>query len=326
MDKSLTEPQGRKHLIDLAPKPADFAAEVRAGLGAAPKQIAPKFFYDAKGSDLFDQICELPEYYPTRTELSLLRTVAPQIRALAGPSATVIEFGAGGARKAKLLLDALDAPRRYAAIEISRAAIEATVDELHTALPDLDLMGICADFMEPFSFDQSWLGSDRRLCFFPGSTLGNFHRADAIAFLKNARAIAGPNGAMLLGVDLIKDRAVLNAAYNDQAGVTAAFNLNLLERMQRELGAGLETGHFAHHAFFNEDDARIEMHLRATRPTEIRLGADRFGFAEGETIHTESSHKYTKAGIAELAGEAGWTLHQSWTDDKGWFALNWLTP
>jgi len=325
MDKHVTPPKGQKHLIDLAPKPADFAAEVRAGLSASPKQIAPKFFYDATGSELFDQICELSEYYPTRTELSLLQECGEALCALAGPGATVIEFGAGGARKAKLLLEALESPARYAAIEISRAAIEATLDELHAEMPDLDLMGLCADFMEPFSFDQSWLGDNRRVCFFPGSTLGNFERPDAIAFLKNAKSIAGPDGAMVLGIDLIKDNDVLTAAYNDAKGVTAAFNKNLLDRMKRDLGATLEADHFIHDAFFNTDKARIEMHLRATRPTSIGLDGARFDFATGETIHTESSHKYSLGEIADLADEAGWTVGQSWTDDQGWFSLTWLT-
>mgnify|MGYP000138508756 CR=1 FL=1 len=326
MDKRVTEPAGRKHLIDLAPKPADFAAEVLDGLGGRPRRIAPKFFYDAAGSDLFDQICELPEYYPTRTELALLDQIAPDIRALAGPGATVIEFGAGGARKAHLLLNALDDPARYTAIEISRAAIEATLEDLGGHHPDLDLMGICADFMAPLDFDREWLGAGRRICFFPGSTLGNFERPEALAFLRNARTLAGPDGAMLLGVDLIKDRAVLHAAYNDAAGVTAAFNLNLLARMERELEAQLDTGHFTHHAFFNEDRARIEMHLRATRPTQIALHGHRFGFDAGDTIHTESSHKYTLDALAELARAAGWNVEKSWTDPRGWFSLSWLCP
>jgi len=297
-----------------------FAADMIEGLSATPKATPPKWFYDAEGSRLFGDITRLPEYYPTRTERALLAQVRGDIGRAVGPGRTVVEYGAGSGDKAVTLLHGLERPRAYVCIEIDPGAARATAEEVAGCFPDLPTRGVAGDFT---ALDGATPAGPpgARLGFFPGSTIGNFDPTDAAMLLADMREHLGRGAQLLVGVDLVKDRDVLVAAYDDAAGVTAAFNLNLLVRANRELGADFELDAFAHEARWNTAESRIEMHLRATRPTSVRLDGRVFTFAEGETIHTESSYKYTRERLAALAEAAGWSLETVWTDPKGWFAL-----
>jgi dimethylhistidine N-methyltransferase len=297
-----------------------FAADMIEGLSASPKATPPKWFYDAAGSRLFGEITRLPEYYPTRTERALLAQVRADIGRAVGPGRTVVEYGAGSGDKAVTLLHGLERPRAYICIEIDPGAARATAEEVAGCFPDLPTRGVAGDFT---ALDAATPAgpSGARLGFFPGSTIGNFDPTDAAMLLADMREHLGRGAQLLIGVDLVKDRDVLVAAYEDAAGVTAAFNLNLLVRANRELGADFELDAFTHEARWSLGESRIEMHLRATRPTTVRLDGRLFSFAAGETIHTESSYKYTRERLAALAEAAGWSLETVWTDPKGWFAL-----
>jgi dimethylhistidine N-methyltransferase len=302
---------------------AQFAADLQAALTRAPKAISPKYFYDETGSRLFEQICELPEYYPTRTELALLRRHATAMTAAMGEPVQLIEYGAGALVKVRLLLDAM--PRehvQFVPVDISGPHLLAACDALAGDFPGLAIQPLVADFTRPHTLPPCPAGA-RRVGFFPGSSIGNFTPAEADAFLRLAAdELAG--GGLLIGIDLVKDHAVLHAAYNDAAGVTAAFNLNVLERARRELGAEFPADGFEHLAFYNPAYRRIEMHLRATRPLTLQVGGERFDFHEGETLHTEHSHKYTVSGFQAMAARAGFEPGEVWTDPNGWFALLWL--
>jgi len=297
-----------------------FAADMIEGLSASPKATPPKWFYDAEGSRLFGEITRLPEYYPTRTERALLTQVRADIGRAVGAGRTVVEYGAGSGDKAVTLLHGLERPRAYICIEIDPGAARATAEEVAGCFPDLPTRGVAGDFT---ALDGATPAgpSGARLGFFPGSTIGNFDPTDAAMLLADMREHLGRGAQLLIGVDLVKDRDVLVAAYDDAAGVTAAFNLNLLVRANRELGADFELDAFTHEARWSLGESRIEMHLRATRPTTVRLDGRLFSFAAGETIHTESSYKYTRERLAALAEAAGWSLETVWTDPKGWFAL-----
>lgn len=297
-----------------------FAADMIEGLSASPKATPPKWFYDAAGSRLFGEITRLPEYYPTCTERALLAQVRADIGRAVGPGRTVVEYGAGSGDKAVTLLHGLERPRAYICIEIDPGAARATAEEVAGCFPDLPTKGVAGDFT---ALDGATPAgpSGARLGFFPGSTIGNFDPTDAAMLLADMREHLGRGAQLLIGVDLVKDRDVLVAAYDDAAGVTAAFNLNLLVRANRELGADFELDAFTHEARWSLGESRIEMHLRATRPTTVRLDGRLFSFAAGETIHTESSYKYTRERLAALAEAAGWSLETVWTDPKGWFAL-----
>jgi dimethylhistidine N-methyltransferase len=310
-------------LRQAAPEPSEFGAAMLAGLDRTIKRISSKFFYDTAGSLLFDRICELPEYYPTRTEMGLLQTHAREIASLIGPDATLIEFGAGSSRKVALLLDALERPRAYEPVDISGEYLHEVANRLRDTRPGLVVHPIVADFMKPFALPG---GDARRIGFFPGSTIGNFDRDDALAFLRRAaRLLKG--GGLLIGVDLVKDPARLHAAYNDAAGVTEAFNKNLLVRANRELDADFDLDAFAHYAFYNPVMRRIEMHLASLRAQSASLCGRRIFFAEGETIHTENSYKYTVDGFTELAQEAGFVSRKVWRDAARLFSIHWLeTP
>ena len=297
-----------------------FAADMIEGLSTTPKATPPKWFYDAEGSRLFGEITRLPEYYPTRTERALLTRVRGEIGEAVGPGRTVVEYGAGSGDKAVALLHGLERPRGYVCIEIDPGAARATAETVSDGFPDLPTRGVAGDFT---ALDGMTLSSPQgpRLGFFPGSTIGNFDPTDAAMLLADMREHLGRGAQLLIGVDLVKDRDLLVAAYDDAAGVTAAFNRNLLVRANRELGADFDLGAFAHEARWNPEESRIEMHLRAIRPTSARLDGRLFSFVEGETIHTESSYKYTRERLAALAEAAGWSLGTVWTDPKGWFAL-----
>lgn len=300
-----------------------FAADLHTALSRFPKAISPKYFYDEAGSRLFEQICELPEYYPTRTELALLRAHAGDVAAQFGPQVQLVEYGAGALRKVRLLLDAM--PRdavQFVPVDISGPHLLGACAELAADHPSLAIQPLVADFTRPHTLPPCPAGA-RRVGFFPGSSIGNFTPPEADAFLRLAASeLAG--GGLLIGIDLVKDPAVLHAAYNDAAGITAAFNLNVLRRAREELGAVFPDEGFEHLAFYNPAYRRIEMHLRATRALEVRLGDERYAFHEGETLHTEHSHKYTVSGFQAMAERAGFARGPIWTDARGWFALLWL--
>jgi dimethylhistidine N-methyltransferase len=301
---------------------SEFAHDLVAALSLRPHVISPKYFYDVQGSALFDAICQLPEYYPTRTELAVLARHADEMAACMGPAADIVEFGAGSSVKVRLLLDALRAPRRFLPIDISGEHLHAAMRPLARDYPELVITPIEADFTQPLNLPPPLPGS-RRVGFFPGSSIGNFSPAEAARFLRNAvQALRG--GGLLVGVDLVKDPAVLHAAYNDAAGVTAAFNRNLLVRANRELGANFEPEQFAHYAFYEPRHQRIEMHLLSQRRQSVLLCGRRFELAQGETLHTENSHKFTVEGFRALAREAGFEPGPVWCDRDRLFSVHWL--
>ena len=301
----------------------EFGRALRDGLRSTPKQISPKYFYDERGSQLFDQICELPEYYPTRTEFSILEHNAAAIADQIGPRAEIIEFGAGSLTKVRVLLDALDQPQRFLPIDISGDHLENAADELRIDFPELDVEAIAGDYTRSLELPDRATNGGRRVGFFPGSTIGNFTPEEALAFLKRAaRLLHG--GGLLIGVDLVKSPAILHAAYNDAQGVTAAFNMNLLHRANRELGSDFDLHAFEHYAFYNPALQRIEMHLVSRRDQIVHVGGESFTFREGETIHTESSHKFTNHGLATLAAKAGFGVGKCWTDPDQLFSVHWL--
>jgi len=302
---------------------SDFARELFAGLSLEARSISPKFFYDTAGSALFDRICELPEYYPTRTEIRILTECAPEIAAQIGPHAEIVEFGAGSLTKVRLLLNALDAPRRYVPIDISGEHLEASVSRLRTDYPALSVQPMVADYTMPLVLPSREKGGGQRVGFFPGSTLGNFSPDEALAFLQLAQRLLR-GGGLLLGVDLVKDPALLHAAYNDSQGVTAAFNLNLLRRANAELDTDFDLDGFTHAAFYNAPLRRIEMHLVSRRAQAVTLDGQRFTFEEGETIHTENSYKFTIEGLRALAVQAGFRPAAVWTDPERLFSVHWL--
>ncbi|HKK06242.1 MAG TPA: L-histidine N(alpha)-methyltransferase [Gammaproteobacteria bacterium] len=305
---------------DHHPKPANFYREVLDGLSRSPKAIPPKFFYDERGSHLFDAICHTEDYYPTRTELSILRDNADEIAALVGEDCLLVEPGSGNSMKVRVLLDTLR-PCAYMPMDISRDYLIAAAENISQDYPWLDVHAACADFTRPMDLPYSPEGA-RKVAFFPGSSIGNFEPPRAAEFMANVAAMVGPGGGLLIGVDLKKDPAVLNAAYNDSEGVTAAFNLNLLERINRELDADFDLGAFRHHAFFNEELGRMEMHLVSERDQSVRVDERRFEFAEGESIHTECSYKYHIEEFQALADQAGFAATQVWTDPKGQFSVH----
>ena len=300
-----------------------FADELAAGLQARPRAVAPKWFYDAAGSELFERICELPEYYPTRTEFALLDRHAEAMAELIGPRAEIVEFGAGASRKVRVLLDALRSPRRFVPVDISGEHLAAAAARLRSDYPALDVCPVVADFTQGAPALMPAAG--RRVGFYPGSSIGNFDPDDALRLLQRFAGWLG-GGGLLIGVDLVKDPAQLHAAYNDTQGVTAAFNLNLWARANRELGADFDLAAWAHSAFYNPPASRIEMHLVSRKAQTVRFGGQRFEFAEGDSVHTENSYKYTVEGFQALARRAGWSPRAVWTDAARRFSIHWLEP
>jgi dimethylhistidine N-methyltransferase len=286
---------------------AGFRDDLIAGLSRSPKTASPKWFYDAEGSRLFEEITRLPEYYPTRQEAALLRETAPDWAARFGPGAVLVEFGSGASEKTRIVLDAASDLSAYVPIDISGDALEAAARRIGDAYPALDVVPVLGDFMGLDGL-PSGVRPGRRVGFFPGSTIGNLDPDDAVAFLAAARRLLGPAALFVLGVDLVKDPAVLIAAYDDAQGVTAAFNRNLLVRANRELGADFDVDAFAHRAVWNASASRMEMHLEATRDLTARIGERRIGFVRGETVHTENSRKFTEASVRDMAVRAGWRV------------------
>ena len=311
-------------LVDLSPSVAEFRASVWAGLGQSRKALQAKFFYDAEGSRLFEEICATPEYYPTRTERRLLIDIAPEIAALAGPRRAVLEFGSGSGIKTRTLLGGLDSPVAYVPVEISRAALVEAVSELATDFPGIQIVPVCADYSKPFALPcfageaAGWLG------FFPGSTIGNFTPPQAAQFLTHLRRMLGGGSQFIVGVDLRKDVAILNAAYNDAAGITADFNLNLLARINRELDGDFDLARFEHRAFYEEEHGRIEMHLVSRRRQKVSVSGRSFEFEADETIHTENSYKYDIERFRDLAVSSGWSHRSVWTDRDRLFSIHLL--
>ncbi|HEX8570005.1 MAG TPA: ergothioneine biosynthesis protein EgtB [Caulobacteraceae bacterium] len=297
-----------------------FFHDVIEGLSRSQKTLPSKWLYDEEGSRLFEAITDLPEYYPTRTELSILRAAAPGLAEEISPGAALVEFGSGASVKTRLVLEAAPQIGVYVPVDISLERLEESARELRSAYPELTVAPLAGDFTAGLELPAAARGRPRT-GFFPGSTIGNFTRPDAVAFFRAAGRLLGVGAYMLVGADLVKDPAVLVAAYDDAQGVTAAFNRNLLVRINRELGADFDLDGFAHEARWNAAERRIEMHLRSLRPQAARVDGHVFHFEEGETIHTENSHKFTVEGFAEIAAEAGWRQDRVWTDPAGLFAV-----
>jgi dimethylhistidine N-methyltransferase len=298
-----------------------FADHVIAGLGDSPKWLSAKYFYDAAGSDLFEEITRLPEYYPTRTELSILERCAGDIAGYIPLSAALVEFGAGSSKKARIVIDAAPQLAAYVPVDISAEFLAQEAMAVRHDFPWLAVLPVAADFTRDFDLPAQ-IRARARVGFFPGSTIGNFEPEDATEFLRQAGRVLGQGATMIVGVDLIKDAAVLNAAYNDAAGVTAQFNLSILKRMNRELGGNFDLSSFRHRAFYNVDHHRIEMHLESLKAQTATVGGRTFSFDKGETIHTENSYKYTIDSLRALAREAGWRWAATWTDEKNYFSVN----
>jgi len=317
-------PRGVAYFIDQKPAPADFLAEVMEGLSRSPKAISPKFFYDETGSHLFNNICETPEYYVTRTEVALMNAIGAEIRDLAGSSRAVIEYGCGSSLKINALLGALEAPSEYLAIDISKEHLLQTAADIAEDHPTVKVGALCADFSGNLEMPDTVGGSCRRLAFFPGSTIGNQTPEEAGGFLRNVRQVVGDDGSLLIGVDLEKDKAILDPAYDDAEGYTAAFNLNLLHRIKNELGGDFDPDRFRHRAFFNEEMHRVEMHLVSTVAQAVSVGGAQFEFTPDETIHTENSYKYTVDRFTSLVTDSGFQVSKTWIDPDGLFSIHYL--
>jgi len=297
-----------------------FASDVLDGLSKHPKQLAPKYFYDAAGSELFEQITLLPEYYPTRTELGILRDHGADISAIVPKGSALVEFGAGATTKVRLLLETC-AFGAYVPVDISGDFLKAQADALRKDFPGLAVYPVNADFTAAFTLPDA-VAAMPKVGFFPGSTLGNFEPHEACGFLRSAREILGRNARMIIGVDLEKNERVLYEAYNDKAGVTARFNLNLLHRINRELGGNFDVSAFTHRAIYNRDRHRIEMYLISRKAQTVRVLGRTFSFRAGESIHTENSYKYSPERFAGLARGSGWIPSHCWSDAAGMFSVH----
>jgi len=308
-------------LLDLEPSLQVFLQDTLRGLGQNPKCLPCKYFYDEEGSRLFDRICELEEYYPTRTELAIMRRHAPEMARQSGPEVMLVEFGSGSSLKTRLLLDQLADPVAYVPVDISRDHLERTAGRLARDYPRIEILPVCADFTEPFELPTSSRPASHVAVYFPGSTIGNFEADNARALLGRIASLCGTGGGLLIGIDLKKDTATLEAAYDDAQGVTAAFNLNLLRRINRELGADFRLDRFRHRAVYNRSLGRIEIGLVSRCRQRVSVNGKTFDFDQGEEIRTEYSHKYTVDGFAEMAAGADLMLRRHWTDADGLFAV-----
>lgn len=300
--------------------------EVVDGLRKSPKELSPVWFYDELGSALFDRICELPEYYLTRTEIGIMQAHAAEMAQRIGPHAAVIELGSGTSLKTRLLLDHLESPQAYVPVDIAREQLFDTASSLARDYPALRIIPVCADFTQPFELPKVIATAQRRVVYFPGSTLGNFPQAQALRLLGIMRQIVGSSGAVLIGIDLKKDSRVLEQAYNDAEGVTARFNLNALRHLNRELGASFDLQAFEHRAVWVEDQGRIEMRLISQRDQLINLAGARIAIQRGEYLLTECCHKYTLEGFRELASASQLAVAQVWTDPQRQFSVQLLRP
>jgi dimethylhistidine N-methyltransferase len=302
----------------------EFASDIIDGLRNPFKQISCRWLYDQRGSELFEAITLTPEYYPTRTETAILRNWAAELSAFIGENAAIVEYGTGAAIKTELLLSAANNPSLYIAIDIADKFLTDALRRLDTRFPQLRKIGIRADFTRDFPLPEEY-PHNRRVAFFPGSTLGNLHADDARAFLSRVHNHVGSDGAAIIGVDLVKPVDILLPAYNDAGGVTAAFNLNLLERINRELAGTFDLSAFQHKARWNVAESAVEMHLVSSKDQVAKIAGEEVFFAEGEGIHTESSRKYSVEQFEIIARASGWTVSRFWTDPKGWFGVFGLT-
>jgi dimethylhistidine N-methyltransferase len=299
---------------------AAFRKDVWLGLAQDLKSIPPKYFYDERGSELFDAITRTPEYYPTRTELAILNDYATAIAGHVPSGAAMIEFGSGATTKARILLQAAQVAA-YVPVDISTAFLASEAQRLESDLPGLKVLPVAADFTLSFQLPAAVNGMPR-VGFFPGSTLGNFETHEATAFLRHAAKLLGPDARLIIGIDLVKDPDILHHAYNDAAGMTAAFNLNLLSRINRELDANFDIGGFCHYAFYNREHCRVEMHLVSRARQRVRIDGRNFEFRRGETIHTENSYKYTLDLFRTIADGGGWRQAAVWLDPERSFSVH----
>jgi dimethylhistidine N-methyltransferase len=303
---------------------AQFRADVLRGLGAPAKELPCKYFYDEAGSELFERITELEEYYPTRTELSIMRRHAAEMAGLLGPRCLLVEYGSGSSTKTRLLLDRLRDPAGYVPIDVSGEHLRRAARAIAADYPAVEVLPLCGDFTRPLGLPVPRQPAARRVVYFPGSTIGNFTPDETVALLRLTAGLCGRGGGLLLGADLRKDRGVLEAAYNDRRGVTAAFNLNLLVRINRELAADFAVEQFAHRAVYNARAGRIEMYLVSRREQRVHVGGAEFRFAAGESICTEYSYKYRLRDLHDLAGAAGFQVERFWTDEREYFSVHYL--
>jgi dimethylhistidine N-methyltransferase len=306
--------------LEVAEPATPFVMDVLQGLKSTPKRISPKYFYDSAGCALFERITDLPEYYLTRSELRILQENAAAIAAYIPPGAALVEFGSGSSRKTRILLAAAPQLAAYVPVDICGAMLAEEAIGLRKEFPKLNVLPVTADFTKPFDLPASV--PTTRVGFFPGSTIGNFEPHEAATFLRNAAQILGHGATLIVGTDLQKDSRILNAAYNDAAGVTRAFNLNLLERMNRELDGKFDLESFEHHAFYNRERHRIEMHLASSKRQKVRVAGETIEFRAGETIHTENSYKYSADSFSALARGTGWTPVASWSDPNRYFCVH----
>ena len=308
---------------------SEFLQDVVRGLSKEQKTLPCKYFYDERGSQLFTEICEQEEYYLTNTEIALLNKYGAEIAAITGQNACIIEPGSGAGEKIQLLLTALDEPDSYMPLDISEEILQASVETITNKFPALKVNPVKIDFTNDINLPECNASSNKRLVFFPGSTIGNFNPEEASDFLQKLQQIAGPKGSLLIGVDLIKDKEVLEAAYDDKNGVTAEFNKNLLHRINDELNADFDITAFSHNAFFNDEKSRIEMHLTSEQEQSVKIQDNVFEFSEGETIHTENSYKYSVRSFTKLVEESGFAVVKVWQDENelfGLFYLNVIRP
>ena len=311
--------------LDLAPDIDSFAKDVYSGLGASPKTLPSKYFYDARGSQIFDAICELDEYYPTRTEMGILEENLEQISDMIGSCAILVEYGSGSSLKTRMLLGALSDAEAYVPIDISRAHLLNASEHIRKLYPAINVLPVCADYSQRISLDLVATPGSHVTVYFPGSTIGNFERGDAVAFLGRVHDLVGPGGGLLIGVDLVKDIDILTAAYDDASGVTASFNRNILMHINARLGASFDPDTFDHEALWNAHEQRIEMHLVSQVAQTVAIGSQSVRFEAGESILTEYSHKYSLESFASMAAEAGFRSERIWTDERSWFSIQYLT-
>ena len=304
-----------------APTYSQFGRDVIAGLTARPKTLPPKYFYDEAGAQLFEAITATPEYYPTRCEMEILRDRASEIAQFTPQGSALVEFGSGSSRKARLVLAATPGIAAYVPVDISSKMLADEAQTLRRDWPHLRVIPVEADFSEPFTLPPD-AAALPRVGFFPGSTIGNFEPHEACAFMRHAGRMLGREAVLIIGVDLIKDADILNAVYDDAAGITAKFNLNLLTRINRELGANFDPAAFSHHAFYNAERHRIEMHLASKKRQKVKVAGRVIDFRLGETIHTENSYKYSVESFLALARGSGWSPLATWTDTGGRFSVH----
>jgi dimethylhistidine N-methyltransferase len=308
-------------LLDLQPSVDTFREDILAGMSSSPKRLPSKYLYDRRGSELFERICELEEYYPTRTELAIMRRHGGEMAEALGKHCVLVEYGSGAGVKTRILLDHLEQPAGYVPVDISRDHLRQTSLAMDADYHQLPVHPVCADFTHPFELPDDVVPHRHRVVYFPGSTIGNLQPAGVLALLQGIAELCRPDGGLLLGIDLKKDPAVLEAAYNDAQGVTAEFNLNLLRRINRELDADFPLEQFRHRAVYNEQAGRVEMHLVSQRAMRVEIGGEAFELAAGETICTEYSHKYDLDEFCRDTAKTGLKRRHTWTDDRRYFAI-----